>query len=69
MRNPRKDDPLLKPGQEVLFVTRYDERHRWHNIVASGLGDVRIESRQQREDLVREFEEAVKNQRDPTRQR
>lgn len=61
------EDPILKPGQEVLFVTRYDERHRWHAIVEPGLGDMRIEGRQQREALVRRFEEAVKKQVDPTR--
>lgn len=64
-----EDDPLLKPGQEVLFVTRYDGRHRRYQITTSGYGDVRVRNRAHREDIVRRFEEAAKDQVDPTRER
>lgn len=59
-------DPLLKPGQEVLFVTRYDGRNRRHQITSSGYGDLRVRNRAHREELVRRFERAQKNQVDPT---
>lgn len=62
-------DPLLKPGQEVLFVTRYDGRNRRHQITTSGYGDLRVGSRAQRDALVRRFERAEKEQVDPTRER
>ena len=62
-----ENDPLLKPGQEVMFFTRRDERHGWHQIVSAGYGDVRIEDEQHREELVRRFERARKNQTDPLR--
>ena len=64
-----ENDPLLKPGQEILFLTRYDERHRLHQITSSGYGDVRVRNRTHRDALVRRFEEATKDQVDPTRQR
>ena len=62
-----EDDPLLKPGQEVMFFTRRDEGRGWHQIVSAGYGDVRIEDEQHREELVRRFERAEKNQTDPLR--
>lgn len=62
-------DEILKPGQEVLFVTRYDGRNRRHQITTSGYGDRRIGGRSQREALVRRFERAEKHQVDPTRER
>ena len=62
-----EDDPLLKPGQEVMFFTRRDEGRGWHRIVSAGYGDVRIEDEQHREELVRRFERAEKNQTDPLR--
>lgn len=62
-------DPLLKPGQEVLLVTRYDQRNRRHQITTSGYGDLRVRSRAQREAFVRRFERAEKDQVDPTRER
>ncbi len=60
-------DPLLEPGQEVLFFTRRDEKLGWHQIVTPGYGDVRIEDEQHREELVRRFDRARKNQTDPLR--
>ena len=62
-----EDDPLLEPGQEVVFFTRRDEGRGWHQIVTPGYGDVRIEDRGHREELVRRFEKARKNQTDPLR--
>ncbi len=62
-----EDDPLLEPGQEVMFFTRRDEGRGWHQIFSAGYGDVRIEDEQHREELVRRFERARKNQTDPLR--
>ncbi len=62
-----EDDPLLEPGQEVLFFTRQDEGRGWHQIVSAGYGDVRVEDAQHRRELVRRFERAEKNQTDPLR--
>jgi hypothetical protein len=62
-----EDDPLLEPGDEIMFFTRHDEGRGWHQIVSAGYGDRRIESERQREELVRRFERAQKNQTDPLR--
>jgi hypothetical protein len=62
-----EDDPLLEPGQEIMFFTRRDEGRGWHQIFSAGYGDVRIEDEQHREELVRRFERAQKNQTDPLR--
>jgi hypothetical protein len=58
-------DPLLKPGQERLFVTSYVREEGWYAIVAQPFGDVRIEDRQQRTDLVEKFEQAREEQKPP----
>jgi len=55
-------DPLLKPGQQRLFVTSYDEQEGWYTIVAQPFGDVRIEDERQRTDLVEKFEQARRDQ-------
>jgi len=63
-----ENDPLLKPGQEVMFFTRRDDEGRgWHRIVSAGYGDVRIENEEHRGELVRRFERAQKFQTDPSR--
>jgi hypothetical protein len=62
-----EDDPLLEPGQEVVLFTRRDEGRGWHQIVSAGYGDVSIEDKQHREELVRRFERAEKHQTDPLR--
>jgi hypothetical protein len=62
-----EDDPLLEPGQEVMFFTRQDERRGWHHIFSAGYGDVRIEGEQHREELVRRLERPQENQTDPLR--
>lgn len=59
-----EEDPLLKPGQEAMFFTRRDEGRGLHQVVTPGYGDVRIEGGE-REELVRRFERARKNQTDP----
>lgn len=61
-----KNDRLLEPGQTVLFSTRFDESNGWHVITVNGYGDERIESPQERSDLVQEFEKAKQEQIDPT---
>jgi hypothetical protein len=61
-----EDDPLLKPGQEILFLTRRDERSRVNHITSSGYGDVRVRNQAHRDVLVRRFEDATKDQVDPT---
>lgn len=60
-------DPLLEPGREVMFFTRHDGRRGWHQIVVPGYGDVPIDDRREREELVRRFESARRNQTDPLR--
>ena len=62
------EDSLLERGEEYLLLTRYDERHRWHQIATAPSGNIRIENEKHREALVRRFERAEKNQVDPTRQ-
>ena len=62
-----EDDPLLEPGQEIMFFTRRAEGRGWHQIVSAGYGDVRIEDAQHRRELVRRFERAEKDQTDPLR--
>lgn len=37
-----EDDPLLEPGQEIMFFTRHDEERGWHQIVSAGYGDRRM---------------------------
>jgi hypothetical protein len=55
-------DPLLKPGQEHLFVTSYVREEDWYALIAQPFGDVRIEDRQQRADLVEIVEQAREEQ-------
>ena len=62
-----EDDPLLEPGQEIMFFTRRTEGRGWHQIVSAGYGDVRIEDAQRRRELVRRFERAEKDQTNPLR--
>ena len=55
-------DPILKPGQELLFVTNYNPEEGWYTIAAQPFGTVPIEDQQQRTDLVRRFEQAREQQ-------
>lgn len=61
-------DPLLKPGQVLLFATSYNPEERWYTIAAQPFGTVLIESGQQRTYLVEKFELAREQQipYDPT---
>ena len=51
-------DPLLKPGQQRLFATTYDEGEGWYAIAAQPFGDVPIRGEGQREELVQRFAKA-----------
>lgn len=51
-------DPLLKPGQQRLFATTYDEGEGWYAIAAQPFGDVPIRGKGQREELVQRFAKA-----------
>jgi len=55
-------DPLLKPGQELLFVTSYTLEEGWYTIAAQPFGTVLIEDERQRTDLVERFEQAREQQ-------
>jgi len=54
--------PLLKPGQELLFATRYDQEEVWYKIAAQPFGTVPIEDERQRTNLVERFEQAREQQ-------
>ena len=60
-----EDDPLLEPGQEVLFVTNYDPQNDWYYTVGANRGAVRIKGTEQRKDVVERFKKAKKEQVDP----
>ncbi len=55
-------DPILKPGQELLFATSYNPEEGWYTIAAQPFGTVPIEDEQQRTDLVERFEQAREEQ-------
>lgn len=59
-------DPLLQPGQTVLFATRFDSGRGWHQITSANHADVRLETSEERNRVVNRFEEARENQIDPT---
>lgn len=59
-------DPLLEHGREYMLLTRRGGGQDGpHEVVAPGYGDVPVEEASDREALVRRFEKAAKNQRDP----
>lgn len=58
-------DPLLQPGQEVLFVTGHNREKNRHEIVANGFGDLRIKDKKDRAEKVAKFKDAEKNAIDP----
>ena len=55
-------DPLLTPGQEYLFVTRYDEGNDWHTIAAQPYGDVKVKDGADKKALKDKFEKAKKEE-------
>lgn len=58
-------DPLLDPGREYMFLTSGDGRDGPHQIVAPVYGKVSVEDAPDREALVRRYERAAEDQRDP----
>lgn len=58
-------DPILRPGQTVLFATRFDEDEGHHQVVAPVYGDVRIGGAEERARVVERFEAAREDQVDP----
>ena len=59
-------DPLLGPGRTYMFLTGGDGgRDGSQQIVAPGYGDVPVDDRTDRRALVRLYEKAVEEQRDP----
>lgn len=58
-------DPLLEPGEEYLFVTRYEDNEGWHTIAAQPFGKVRVEDKGERKEVKEEFQQAKKKQKDP----
>ncbi len=57
--------PLFEPGQKYLFVTTYDDKNDWHELVTSSLAKLEVEDREQRDMLVSNFEDAKQEQVDP----
>ena len=57
--------PLLEPGREYLFVTVYDREDGWHEMVSPRVGKLKIEDGAQREALIRHFERAKEQQKEP----
>ncbi len=55
-------DPILKPGQELLFATSYNPEEGWYTIAAQPFGTVPIEDERRRTDLVERFEKAREQQ-------
>jgi hypothetical protein len=51
-------DPLLKPGQVLLFATSYDREEGWYTVAAQPFGTVPIEDEQQKSNLVERFTQA-----------
>ncbi len=58
-------DPLLEPGGEYLFVTRYEDNEGWHTIAAQPFGKIKVEDRGKRKEVKEEFQQAKKKQKDP----
>jgi hypothetical protein len=55
-------DPLLEPGQELLFATSHNREEDWYTVAAQPFGTVPIEDQQQRTDVVERFEQAREHQ-------
>lgn len=58
-------DSQLEPGQEYMFLTAYDQKNDWHELVASRVGDIELNDRKQREAVIKTYEEAKQDQFDP----
>ena len=55
-------DPLLVPGQEYLFATRYDAQKGWHTIAAQPYGDIKVKDKTNKKALKDKFEKAKKEE-------
>jgi hypothetical protein len=51
-------DPLLKPGQVLLFATSYNREEGWYTVAAQPFGTIPIEDERQRTNLVEKFQQA-----------
>lgn len=60
-----EEDSLLEPGRKYMLVTSKDPVNGWHQIVAPGKGNERIDKTGELEELEGEFEQAEKEQVDP----
>lgn len=58
-------DPLLEPGREYVFLTSGDVRDGPHQVVAPVYGKVPVKDAANRGALVRRYERAAEDQRDP----
>ncbi len=61
-------DPLLEPGKEYMFVTRYEEDKDWYTIAAQPFGDVKVEDKEKRKELKEKLKQAKKKQKDPSKE-
>lgn len=59
-------DPLLEPEQEYMFLTAYDQKNSWHELVASRVGDIELDDQAKREAVVETYKKAKREQYDPT---
>ena len=57
--------PLLEPGREYVFSTGYMPEEGFHEMVASGYGNVKIEDEKDRKEKVAKFKKAKDEQIDP----
>ncbi len=55
-------DPLLKPGQVLLFATSYNREEGWYTVAAQPFGTVPIEDERQKTNLVEKFKQAREHQ-------
>lgn len=55
-------DPLLKPGQVLLFATSYNREEGWHTVAAQPFGTVPVEGEQQKTNVVERFTKAREQQ-------
>lgn len=52
-------DPILRKGETVLFITRYDRDNNWYGIVAAGRGAKRFEGADDRKQKIAAFKMAA----------
>lgn len=57
-------DKLLVPGQTYLFATRHLDSENWNTLVPV-VGDILIDEKLNKVDLVKEYKQAYKNEKTP----